>query len=73
MAPISDICFIRLDLDTFTVAAPTGTDLLAGGQCTKDAFKVTGSPAASSLIPTICGENSGQHSKFKKLHILAAD
>ena len=45
--------FYRLDFVTFTTAQPTG------GTCT-DTFEVGGS---SNIAPTICGDNSGQHSK----------
>jgi hypothetical protein len=46
----------RLDFVTFTTAQPTG------GACT-DTFEVGGS---SNIAPTICGDNSGQHSKKNK-------
>jgi len=60
---------IRLDLTTFTIAAPVTPDLtgaaasslLTGGaigQCAMDTFQVTGSGGSS---PVICGSNDGQH------------
>ncbi|XP_059351680.1 uncharacterized protein LOC130689828 isoform X2 [Daphnia carinata] len=45
------ICQIRLDFVSFTTAQPTL------GTCT-DTFQVGGS---TSTVPTICGDNSGQH------------
>ncbi|KAI9559208.1 hypothetical protein GHT06_015997 [Daphnia sinensis] len=45
------ICQIRLDFVSFTTAQPTL------GTCT-DTFVVGGS---TSVVPTICGDNSGQH------------
>ncbi|XP_018024185.1 uncharacterized protein LOC108679948, partial [Hyalella azteca] len=48
-----NVCQIRLDFGAFTLAGPDNE-----GVCTQDSFTVTG---ASSTIPTICGENSGQH------------
>uniref|UniRef100_A0A0N8BNF5 CUB domain-containing protein n=2 Tax=Daphnia magna TaxID=35525 RepID=A0A0N8BNF5_9CRUS len=45
------ICQIRLDFVSFTTAQPTA------GTCT-DTFLVGGS---TSTVPTICGDNSGQH------------
>ncbi|XP_057368748.1 uncharacterized protein LOC130689828 isoform X3 [Daphnia carinata] len=45
------ICQIRLDFVSFTTAQPTA------GTCT-DTFTVGG---AKSVVPTICGDNTGQH------------
>ncbi|XP_046459000.1 uncharacterized protein LOC124205594 [Daphnia pulex] len=45
------ICQIRLDFITFTTAQPTA------GTCT-DTFKVG---QTNSKVPTICGDNGGQH------------
>ena len=46
----------RLDFVSFTTAQPTA------GTCTADTFTVGG---ASTVAPTICGDNAGQHSKQK--------
>ncbi|XP_046637995.1 uncharacterized protein LOC124316225 isoform X2 [Daphnia pulicaria] len=46
------ICQIRLDFVSFTTAQPTA------GTCT-DTFTVSGT--TSTVAPTICGENAGQH------------
>jgi len=65
----STVSRIRLDLTTFTIAAPVTPDLtgaaasslLTGGaigQCAMDTFQVTGSGGSS---PVICGSNDGQH------------
>ena len=44
----------RLDFVSFTIAQPTG------GTCT-DTFQIGG---VTTAAPIICGDNSGQHSKF---------
>ena len=48
---------IRLDFMTFTVAQPD-----VSSKCASDNFQVGGSLNA---VPTICGDNDGQHSKLK--------
>ena len=50
------VLICRLDLENFVLASPEGTD----NTCMNDEFYVTG---GSSGLPTICGTNSGQHSK----------
>jgi len=63
----SDVCRIRFDFTTFTLAAPAGEALEAAfsattgassGQCVEDQFSIT-SPNGGS--PVICGGNAGQH------------
>lgn len=60
----SNICRIRLDIQTFAIAGPStltvlvGTDSLHQGQCVTDTFTVSSS---SGAVPTICGANTGQH------------
>ena len=49
------VCQVRLDFLSFTLAQPN-----SDGLCTNDLFTVTGT---SNNIPTICGYNTGQHSK----------
>ncbi|XP_046637991.1 uncharacterized protein LOC124316223 isoform X3 [Daphnia pulicaria] len=48
------ICQIRLDFVSFTIDQPSATTF---GTCT-DTFQVGGS---TSVVPTICGDNTGQH------------
>ncbi|XP_071050778.1 uncharacterized protein [Onthophagus taurus] len=48
-----DICQVRIDFLSLTLAQPDGT-----GRCIYDALTITG---GTSNIPIICGENSGQH------------
>eukprot|EP00094_Tigriopus_californicus_P012709 TCALIF_12286-PA protein Name:"Protein of unknown function" AED:0.00 eAED:0.00 QI:19/1/0.75/1/0.28/0.37/8/0/164 len=66
----SNICRIRLDFTTFSIAGPTvgtasvgaNTDTINGGaigDCTSDSFSVT-SPGNNGS-PLICGFNTGQH------------
>lgn len=54
-----DVCFLRLDLGTFTLEGPPDATEGAGGACTVDAFDVAG---GATPVPTVCGENAGQHS-----------
>ena len=55
-----DVCAVRLDFDSFTTMGPSATTEDTGGACT-DSFVVTGTSGLTS--PTICGKNTGQHSK----------
>ncbi|XP_037084949.1 uncharacterized protein LOC119105590 [Pollicipes pollicipes] len=52
--PGAPICQLRLDFETFKLAQPDSVT----GQCTTDAFSVSGNVNA---VPVICGENAGQH------------
>jgi hypothetical protein len=45
--------YFRLDFVAFTTPQPTA------GTCV-DTFQVSGT---TSVVPTICGDNTGQHSK----------
>ena len=60
----SDICTIRLDFCTFTTAGPTGTTdgSTPNPDTTMDSFTITTSPTQYP-IPTLSGENSGEHGK----------
>ncbi|XP_017840026.2 uncharacterized protein LOC108597920 [Drosophila busckii] len=51
--PDSTICQLRVDFLALSLAPPTGD-----GLCTTDALTISG---GASQVPTICGENSGQH------------
>ena len=53
---IFNILFCSLDFMSFSIGQPN-----ANGDCATDVFKVTG---ADNLVPNICGDNAGQHSKF---------
>ena len=57
----SGVCSLRLDFDVFSISGPVGSDELFGGECSIDAFFIQG--PESSMVPVICGENSGSHSK----------
>lgn len=50
--PDANICQIRVDLLTFILAQPNGE-----GVCATDSLMVAG----GSRVPSICGENTGQH------------
>ncbi|KAL3284177.1 hypothetical protein HHI36_018343 [Cryptolaemus montrouzieri] len=49
----SDICQARIDFIAFSVNQPDAT-----GNCLSDGLTITG---GASPVPTICGENGGQH------------
>lgn len=55
----SNICFLRLDFETFTITGPVDSKETGGGVCNTDTFKITG--PTKERIPTICGKNAGQH------------
>ena len=60
-------CFLcRLDFEQFTLLGASGTDDLTASQACVDSFTVTGLSTGSSVVPTICGANNGQHSKWLK-------
>ncbi|XP_039963800.1 uncharacterized protein LOC120776840 [Bactrocera tryoni] len=48
----SNICQLRIDFLSLSIAPPNGD-----GYCLTDTLTITG----GSRVPTICGENSGQH------------
>lgn len=50
-----NVCQLRLDFKKFSLAQPDTTSV-----CNNDMFRITGTTNAAS-IPTICGENAGQH------------
>jgi len=54
----NDICWLRLDFETFTTVGPTDTEEMAGYTCT-DMMTVTTSSGQS--VPTLCGDLTGQH------------
>jgi len=54
----ANICFLRLDFETFTILGPPDATEANGGVCT-DTFKITN--PTMQKIPTICGKNTGQH------------
>ncbi|KAH8257033.1 hypothetical protein KR038_001735 [Drosophila bunnanda] len=51
--PDSSICQLRVDFLSLSLAPPSGD-----GFCNTDALTITG---GASQVPSICGENSGQH------------
>ena len=60
----SEVCSIRLDFEVFSIRGPIGSDELDGGRCSIDTFSIIGTPEVTNLVPIICGENSGSHSKY---------
>ena len=57
----SSVCDLRLDFERFTTNGPAATDETSGGLC-QDILTTTVN--TGQVIPEICGENSGQHSKL---------
>ena len=58
-----------MDLNNFVLTQPTAAGVCAA---TADSFKITSASASGTAIPaipapSICGTNSGQHSKFVKV------
>lgn len=60
----NNICRVRLDFEQFTILGPVGTDEGTDQACV-DSFTVTGLSTGSSVVPTICGANNGQHIYFE--------
>jgi len=60
-----NICRVRLDFEQFTILGATGTDDTTANQACVDSFTVTGLSTGSSVVPTICGANNGQHIYFE--------
>ncbi len=47
--PCSDVCYLRLDFESFTLLGPSDTNEVSGGACLRDTFKVTVSNIYSLL------------------------
>lgn len=60
------ICQIRLDFLYFELREPNS------GTCEQDRFVVSGQDD-NDIVPPICGQNNGQHSKFHNESILIID
>lgn len=54
-----NICQLRLDFDSFMLAGPEAMNHV----CNSDQFLVSG----GSPVPTICGTNTGEHSKVDSI------
>ena len=65
----SDVCSLMLNFEIFTISGPMGSQELDGGLCSIDAFQISGIASATSMIPIICGENSGMHGKSMNVFI----
>lgn len=62
----SDVCFLRLDFETFQIMGPVDTleaDANGGGACV-DSFAVTVN--SGQTVPNLCGLLTGEHSKFRR-------
>lgn len=51
--PDNTVCQLRIDFSAFSLSQPD-----ADGACVVDNIQISG---ASSRVPTICGDNNGQH------------
>jgi hypothetical protein len=60
----TEICQLRLDFEAFDI----GSDV--GGTCSNDMFVVTQTPRTNSIVPVLCGLNTGQHGKISITYIL---
>lgn len=58
----SDICQFRVDFFNFAIQQPTN------GDCNMDRFTVSGQDY-NSIVPTLCGTNTGQHCMSIYQHI----
>ena len=59
---ILGICFLRLDFVSFSIFAGTGS-VDVDSVC-QDTFEVQNLAGGNHRIPTICGFNTGEHSKI---------
>ncbi|XP_068622329.1 uncharacterized protein [Battus philenor] len=63
----NNVCQIRIDFETFNLAPPTTVEPVEnvtqrpGYTCRNDIFQVTNLQANSDSLPSLCGDNSGQH------------
>merc|ERR1719330_1957185 len=59
-----DVCQYRLDFDDLSLEAPTvgAAGAIKLGDCATDSMTIT--DVNKAVLPTICGKNSGQHSKY---------
>ena len=58
---LADICWLRLDFETFTTLGPADTVETDGGLCVD---KLTFTVTSGQQIPELCGTLTGQHSKI---------
>ena len=59
----TDICWLRLDFETFTNQGLALTTEVDSTTCV-DTFTVTTSTDGTNNYPVICGDNTAQHSKI---------
>ncbi|XP_041983599.1 uncharacterized protein LOC121736462 [Aricia agestis] len=63
----NNVCQMRIDFENFNLAPPTTVDPVEnvtqrpGYTCRNDIFQVTNLQAYSDTLPSLCGDNSGQH------------
>ncbi|XP_014356828.2 uncharacterized protein LOC106709520 [Papilio machaon] len=63
----NNVCQMRIDFETFNLAPPTTVEAVEnvtqrpGYTCRNDIFQVTNLQANSDSMPSLCGDNSGQH------------
>jgi len=59
-----EICRIRLDFEQFTILGPIDTVEAENSIC-RDEFTITGLGTGNGVVPTLCGNNVGQHLYFE--------
>ncbi|CAG5005339.1 unnamed protein product [Parnassius apollo] len=63
----NNVCQMRIDFETFNLAPPTTVEPVEnvtqrpGYTCRNDIFQVTNLQTNSDSLPSLCGDNSGQH------------
>lgn len=57
------ICQLRVDFEEFYISGPKS------GVCADDMFVASGQDL-NNIVPVICGQNSGQHSKWKTVYLI---
>ncbi|XP_034838431.1 uncharacterized protein [Maniola hyperantus] len=63
----NNVCQMRIDFETFNLAPPTTVEPVEnvtkrpGYMCKNDIFRVTNLHGNSESLPSLCGDNSGQH------------
>lgn len=67
-----NVCFLRIDFEDFSITGPANSweydsdvawsaTAASGGKCNTDKMVVTAPSSASFAVPTICGQNKGEH------------
>ena len=66
----AEVCFLRLDFESFNILGTVDSleqDTMPNSVTCRDTFTVTGINTGQT-VPTICGQNAGQHSNAKEFN-----